>query len=55
MIAIEKIKIKCPYCGYEMPEHYDQTADCYGVFVRCKGRDCKREFEIVIRSGKQVR
>ena len=54
-LKIEKVKIRCPHCGYEMPEQYDQTADCRGVFVRCKGRDCKREFEIKIENGKQVK
>nr|DAZ24220.1 MAG TPA: cysteine-rich protein [Caudoviricetes sp.] len=52
---IEKIKIKCPVCGYEMPERYSQSADCTGVFVRCKGKNCKQEFEIVIKNGKQVK
>ena len=43
------IKVKCPYCGYEMPIKYTQKAAvCFGVFVRCKGRQCKREFEIKI-------
>jgi hypothetical protein len=38
-----------------MPEQYGRRADCSGVFVRCKGRDCKREFEIVIKDGKQIK
>ena len=43
------IKVKCPYCGYEMPIKYTpKAAVCFGVFVRCKGRQCKREFEIKI-------
>lgn len=42
-------------CGYEMPEQYSQSADCSGVFVRCKGKNCKREFEIVIKNGIQVK
>ncbi len=40
-------KIKCPHCGYEMPLIYDPArAVCSGVFVRCKGRNCKKTFEI---------
>lgn len=39
-------KVKCPYCGYEMPVIYRREAVCWGVFVRCKGRNCKKTFEI---------
>ena len=49
MIPIEKVKVKCPFCGYSMPIHYDpKTAKCYGIWVRCKGRNCKKEFEVKI-------
>ena len=41
-------KVKCPWCGYEMPLTYRDDAVCRGVFVRCKGRSCKRIFEITI-------
>ena len=45
-------KIKCPYCGYEMPIKYDpKMASCRGVWVRCKGRLCKREFEVRINAN----
>lgn len=47
-----KHKIKCPHCGYEMPIVYDETTVCKGVFVRCKGKKCKREFEIKINPDK---
>lgn len=40
-------KVKCPHCGYEMPITYDpKRAECSGVYVRCKGRSCKKLFEI---------
>ncbi len=40
-------KVKCPHCGYEMPITYDpKRAECSGVYVRCKGRNCKKLFEI---------
>lgn len=46
-------KVKCPYCGYEMPVWYNpKTAESKGVYIRCKGRDCRREFEIKIKQSK---
>ncbi len=41
-------QVKCPYCGYRMPERYAAAAMCKGVFVRCKNKICRREFEIKI-------
>lgn len=41
--------IKCPFCGYEMPIKYDKDkAKAKGIFVKCKGRHCKKKFEIKI-------
>lgn len=45
-------KVKCPHCGYEMPLQYTKNAVCRGVFVRCKGKHCKRLFEIRIEPTK---
>jgi hypothetical protein len=45
---IKKNKIICPYCGYEMPVFYDEGAVSKGVYIRCKGRNCKKIFEIKI-------
>lgn len=39
-------KVKCPLCGDEMPLTYRETAQRQGVFVGCKGRGCKKAFEI---------
>lgn len=39
-------KVRCPYCGYEMPVFYEKGAAARGVYLRCKGRACKRIFEI---------
>ncbi|MEG2020958.1 MAG: hypothetical protein RR087_04230 [Oscillospiraceae bacterium] len=39
-------KVKCPFCGYKMPITYDCDAVSKGVFVRCKGKKCKKIFEI---------
>lgn len=41
-------KVKCPYCGYEMPLTCSREAVCQGLFVRCKGRGCRKLFEIRI-------
>ena len=42
-------KIKCPFCGYEMPITFSKGAECEGIFVKCKGKKCKKEFEIKIK------
>lgn len=42
-------KVKCPYCGYEMPVYLAVNARSTGIFVRCKGRNCKQLFEIRIK------
>lgn len=41
-------KVECPYCGYKMPLQYSKEAICRGIFVKCKGRNCKKIFEIKI-------
>lgn len=41
-------KVKCPYCGYEMPLWVAEHGHAEGIFVRCKGRKCKKIFEIKI-------
>lgn len=43
-----KKKIKCPFCGYEMPILYNEKTIAKSLFVKCKGRNCKKEFEIKI-------
>nr|DAS18932.1 MAG TPA: hypothetical protein [Caudoviricetes sp.] len=35
-----------------MPIFADKTAVCKGVWVRCKGRNCKKIFEIKIENNK---
>lgn len=46
----ERVKIKCPHCGYIMPIERDKNAVCKGLHVQCKARNCKKEFEIKINS-----
>lgn len=41
-------KVRCPYCGYEMPIYYEATSSAKQLYTRCKGRNCKKEFEIKI-------
>ncbi len=49
MIKQKEKRIKCPYCGYEMPIFYiESIAKCKGVYAVCKGRGCKKKFEIKI-------
>lgn len=49
---IERKWLLCPHCGAKTVL-YDNTANCSGVHIKCT-RGCKREFEIIIRNGKQV-
>ena len=39
-------KVKCPHCGYTMPIEYTHEATASGLFVKCKGRQCGKVFEI---------
>lgn len=48
-------KVVCPCCGYEMPVYYNDTAECDGVTVTCKGRNCHAVISIKIKSGKQIK
>lgn len=41
-------KVRCPYCGYEMPILYGEKSIAKELFVKCKGRNCKKEFEIKV-------
>ena len=37
------------FAGYEMPIRYDkENSKAKGLFVKCKGRKCKKEFEVKI-------
>lgn len=47
------IKVKCPYCGYEMPLVILPEAVCRGVTARCKNKKCRKAFEIKVNSGRQ--
>lgn len=60
-VRIEKIRqeemnrVECPECNYKMPIFFGKTAECSGVMVPCKGRNCRAFFEIKIVKGKQIK
>lgn len=45
---MERNRVTCPYCGYRMPIETVPDAVARGLFVKCKGRNCGRQFEIVL-------
>ena len=42
-------QVRCPHCGYRMPVWYAEWANCIGVFVTCKNKNCKKQFEIKVK------
>lgn len=50
--ATRKMWAVCPYCRAK-GILYDDTANCRGVWLKCT-RGCKREYELIIKDGKQV-
>lgn len=44
----EDHRVKCPYCNYRMPIEALPDAVAKGLFVKCKGRNCGKRFEIVL-------
>lgn len=52
VLRIEKKKVKCPYCGHDQKVQYTPGARCSGVFIKCRGRHCGKEFEIKINQNK---
>lgn len=55
MYKVKKKRVICPYCNYRMPIEYDANSSTNGVFIRCKGSHCKKEFELVIKDGVQYK
>lgn len=45
-------QIVCPYCGYKMPVFFNEKAIAKGIFVICKGKNCKKQFEIRLSKDK---
>ena len=50
-IAIKKSWLHCPECGKEQKILITNTANCSGVFLKCKY--CKKEFEVIVADGVQ--
>lgn len=47
-------KVLCPYCGYKMNIRFNASCSCNGLYMKCKNRDCKKEFELKIKRGRQL-
>lgn len=45
---MENNRVVCPYCGYRMPIEVAPGAAAHGLFLKCKGRNCGKRFEIVL-------
>lgn len=43
-----RYKVACPFCGQTQNIIYSEDAVCRGVYVKCKGRHCRQEFEIFL-------
>lgn len=46
-------RVICPYCGYRLPISYSSNSNCKEISVICKGRNCKRSFNLIIKDGIQ--
>lgn len=52
MPPLSRAWIKCQYCGMKYCLA-DNKAECRGIFVKCT-RGCGREFQIIVKDGKQI-
>jgi hypothetical protein len=41
-------KVRCPYCGYELPIFYSSKSEARDIYTVCKGRNCKKKFKITL-------
>lgn len=46
-------RVICPYCGYRLPISYSPNSNCKEILVNCKGRSCRRSFNLIIKDGVQ--
>lgn len=46
-------RVICPYCGYRLPLSYSKFSNCREISVICKGRNCKKAFNIIVEKGVQ--
>lgn len=42
-------KVTCPHCGHAVNVFKSREARCNGIFLKCKNKDCKKEFELRIK------
>lgn len=45
-------QVVCPYCGYRMPVFYGEKAVAKEIYMTCKGKKCKKQFEVRIHEDK---
>ena len=46
-------RVICPYCGYRLPMWYSSNSNCKEILAICKGRYCKKSFNLIIKDGVQ--
>ena len=46
-------QVICPYCGYRLPMWYKSNSNCEEILVICKGRSCKKSFNLIVKDGVQ--
>lgn len=52
---MQEKRVICPFCGYAMPVFFGNNSQCSALKMQCKGRKCRKTFEIKIEKGKQIR
>lgn len=50
---INSNRVICPYCGYKLPVYFSSNSSCSEISLICKGRNCKKKFNLIIRDGVQ--
>lgn len=53
MLNNQTKRVICPYCGYRLPLSYSSNSNCREILVYCKGRNCKRSFNLIVKDGIQ--
>ena len=53
MLNSQTKRVICPYCGYRLPLSYSSNSNCKEILVICKGRSCKKSFNLIIKDGVQ--
>lgn len=53
MLNTQNNRVICPYCGYRLPISFSSNSNCKEILVNCKGRSCKKSFNLIIKDGVQ--